>query len=225
MLLIEDEHYGVIRPKSSSSGIMRNSENLEKNGIDYLEIRSLDIDPFSEIGVHQTSLEFIQALILYCALSPSPLNNPDSIKENKSNDKKVSLYGRSPGLKLKKDGLEIDMESWATSVINQVKKIYKILDLDQQAIDRYACMIKDSTNTPSSRILNLILESSLPMNDFGRGIGIKSKNNFLKVGATENKKWDLFDLEKKKSIEGQAEIESKITLDFLSFLDAYYEEK
>ncbi len=224
-LLIEDEHYGVIRPKSSSSQMRRNSHNLQKNGIDYLEIRSVDIDPFSLIGVDLSSLEFIKAIILYCALSPSPVNDLESIRENKLNEKKVSVSGRKPELKLTKDGTEVSMMSWATSIIDQIKVLYDILGYDFKEIEKYEGMINNPDKTPSSMILKEILESNLTLNDFGREIGMKSKSYFLSQKIDENKNWKLFELEKIKSTQRQAQIESKKSLDFFSFMDSYYEGK
>jgi len=224
-LLIEDEYYGVIRPKSLSTQMRRNSDNLLNNGIDYLEIRSVDIDPFSITGVDHSSLEFIKALILYCALSPSPFNNLDSIRENKLNERKVSISGRKPGLKLMKDGTEEDMASWAINIIDQIKRLYCTLDYDEQEIERFTEMIYNPDKTPSSIILKEILESNLTLNDFGREIGIMSKNHFLNKKIGENENWNLFELEKSKSIERQAQIESENSIDFLSFMNSYYDGK
>ena len=48
ILQIEDEYYAVSRPKSSNVSNQRLTTKLKDTGVDYIELRSLDINPFSK---------------------------------------------------------------------------------------------------------------------------------------------------------------------------------
>ena len=51
ILQIEDEYYAVSRPKSSDVSNHRLTTKLNNNGVDYIELRSLDLNPFQRIGI------------------------------------------------------------------------------------------------------------------------------------------------------------------------------
>ena len=45
-LQIEDEYYSACRPKSNLTDNLRLISKLKKSGVDYLELRSIDLNPF-----------------------------------------------------------------------------------------------------------------------------------------------------------------------------------
>ena len=49
-----------------------NTSKLRKFGVEYIEVRSPDIDPWSPIGINQSTVSFIEALILYSSFCESP---------------------------------------------------------------------------------------------------------------------------------------------------------
>ena len=82
---MESELYNHIRPKGILSKDIRPYNQLKENGIEYLEIRSIDLNPYSTIGISMEDIEFLELVSLYCALSDAPIiNDVDSlcIKEN-----------------------------------------------------------------------------------------------------------------------------------------------
>jgi len=85
LLQIPAEHYTRIRPKSQS-------DNLSK-GIDYIEVRSLDLNPNSPIGIEQDALEFLHIFLLYCLLEPSPPLSPQERKQICDHQAHVALHG------------------------------------------------------------------------------------------------------------------------------------
>ncbi|MEJ2756813.1 MAG: glutamate--cysteine ligase, partial [Gammaproteobacteria bacterium] len=73
VLQIENEYYGSIRPKRTVKGLERPSDALLRLGVEYLEVRLLDLDPFESVGVSREQLQVIEVLLLYCLLCDSPL--------------------------------------------------------------------------------------------------------------------------------------------------------
>lgn len=61
----EKEFYCAVRLKSRGETLTA----LEKNGIDYLEIRLLDLNPFEKIGVSKHSLYLLRAILLQAAFT------------------------------------------------------------------------------------------------------------------------------------------------------------
>lgn len=84
-LQIPAEHYTRIRPKSQNG-------NLSK-GIDYIEVRSLDLNPNSPIGIEQDALEFLHIFLLHCLLEPSPPLTKHEQKQICEHQAHVALYG------------------------------------------------------------------------------------------------------------------------------------
>ena len=81
---MESELYNHIRPKGRQTNERQYSQ-LKQSGIEYLEIRSIDLNPYSEIGLSQHDIEFWELLIILCALSDSAEIKEDEallIKEN-----------------------------------------------------------------------------------------------------------------------------------------------
>ena len=82
---MESELYNHIRPKGIISKEIRAYNQLKENGIEYLEIRSIDLNPYSNIGISLEDVEFLELVMIFCALSDSPLISDvesDCIKEN-----------------------------------------------------------------------------------------------------------------------------------------------
>ena len=82
---MESELYNHIRPKGRISKEVRAYNQLKENGIEYLEIRSIDLNPYSNIGISLEDVEFLELVMIFCALSDSPLISDvesDCIKEN-----------------------------------------------------------------------------------------------------------------------------------------------
>ena len=82
---MESELYNHIRPKGIISKEVRAYNQLKENGIEYLEIRSIDLNPYSNIGISLEDVEFLELVMIFCALSDSPLISDvesDCIKEN-----------------------------------------------------------------------------------------------------------------------------------------------
>lgn len=58
ILQLENEYYSLVRPKQVPKGDERVVDALMERGVEYLEIRLLDLDPFSPIGVEENRLYF-----------------------------------------------------------------------------------------------------------------------------------------------------------------------
>ncbi len=92
---MESELYNHIRPKGILSKNIRAYNQLKENGIEYLEIRSIDLNPYSDIGVSIEDIDFLELVTLYCALSDSPLIDDIESSYIKENIRRSSESGQN----------------------------------------------------------------------------------------------------------------------------------
>ncbi|MBP5706358.1 MAG: hypothetical protein J6W76_03655, partial [Spirochaetales bacterium] len=67
-------------------------ENLRKNGISHIELRMIDLNPFSESGVALSDLEFIRLLLVWLASQHSESLSPREQLQALQNHKNASNY-------------------------------------------------------------------------------------------------------------------------------------
>ena len=128
ILQIEDEYYAVSRPKSSSVFNQRLTTKLEDTGVDYIELRSLDINPFQRIGISLETVHFLEVFLIYCTFNSSPLIKNEEIEEIKQNDLLVATRGREKGLILSNNGTKISLKNWASQILDEMSYIASLMD-------------------------------------------------------------------------------------------------
>lgn len=72
VLQIENEYYSLVRPKQVPKDGETPSEALANRGIAYVELRAVDVNPYSPIGVDESTAGFLEVLALHCLLTDSP---------------------------------------------------------------------------------------------------------------------------------------------------------
>lgn len=128
LLQIENEFYGTIRPKRTIYPGERPLHALRERGVEYVEVRLLDLNPFESIGISATTLHFIDVFLLYCLLADSPPDSPDEIHELMGNQQLTAERGREPGLMLRRDGRDVSLREWGDEVLQQLPALAGRLD-------------------------------------------------------------------------------------------------
>lgn len=72
LLQVENEYYAAIRPKATRTSQKKTIDVLAQRGVEYVEIRNLDLNPFLPLGIDEDQILFMQLLLCHCALTPSP---------------------------------------------------------------------------------------------------------------------------------------------------------
>ena len=159
LLQIENEFYGTIRPKRRIKPGERPLHALSERGVEYVEVRCMDLDPFSPIGIKADAMRFLDVFLLHCLLRESPPDTPEEIATNARNQHRVALRGREPRLKLERGNAEIGLDSWSEEILRECEPVAEMLDrahgtsayTDELAAARHA--IADPSSTPSARVL------------------------------------------------------------------------
>lgn len=171
-LQIQNEYYAVIRPKNSHN-------MLRENGVDYVEVRTVDINPFCTCGVSKEHLEFLHVVMLYCLGRKERGDNPDK------NHNTVGLYGRKPGLMLEKDGTKIELKKWANQILESLKPLAKLLGKEyEKLVEKQFEKVKNPELTPSARLIKEMKEEGGFMN---LGLRIAEKHANTANGQTLSK--------------------------------------
>ena len=159
LLQIENEFYGTIRPKRVIQPGERPLHALRERGVEYVEVRLMDLDPFEPIGIHAHTARFLDLFLLHCLLADSPPDSPDEIAAVKNNQHLTAARGREPGLLLQRAGQAVPLADWAADVVAQLEPIAAAMDAldggqayaDALAAARAALAAPDTL--PSARVL------------------------------------------------------------------------
>ncbi len=128
LLQIENEFYGTIRPKRVIQPGERPLHALRERGVEYVEVRLLDLDPFEPVGIGAQVPRFLDLFLLLCLLADSPPDTPAEIEALKLNQHLAAARGREPGLVLERAGAPLTLAAWAADIVAQLAPIATAMD-------------------------------------------------------------------------------------------------
>jgi glutamate--cysteine ligase len=160
LLQIENEFYSTIRPKRVVFPGERPLHALRERGVQYVEVRAMDLDPFSATGIESSTMRFLDVFLLHCLLSDSPRDTPREIEVEGRNKQLVAARGREPGLRLESDGREMELREWAGALLAECATVAEALDAahggGRAYRDAHAAAIgglREPESLPSARVL------------------------------------------------------------------------
>ena len=165
VLQIENEYYSTIRPKRVIRTGERPVQALCRRGVQYIEVRCLDVDPFEPIGISVETGRFMDAFLLFCALDDSPAIDADESRIHARNFSRTVKEGRRPGLTLTRSGEEITLQAWAGELLARIAPVAALLDeqhnedgVHAASMAAQAAKIANPALTPSARVLAEVRE-------------------------------------------------------------------
>lgn len=165
LLQLENEFYSSIRPKRTTTNDQRPLDALLQNGIEYIEIRSLDLNPYLPLGINAEQCRFVDTFLLHCLLTDSPECNAEEFFEVANNVTAVVEEGRSPGLNLMRQGKEKSLSLWSKELLNDMRYSASLLDESGNvkchdfAVQAQLHKIDDPELTPSGKMMSQINQS------------------------------------------------------------------
>ncbi|MFA7666883.1 MAG: glutamate--cysteine ligase [Burkholderiaceae bacterium] len=166
LLQIENEFYGTIRPKRTTFSGERPLHALAERGVEYVEVRCIDLDPFEAVGIDAATMRFLDVFLLHCLLADSPPDSPDESADNAWNQHRVAQHGRDPALSLRRrndDGTgprEVGARQWGLEMLAECQPIAAALDAASgngarhaEALASARERLHDASSTPSARML------------------------------------------------------------------------
>jgi glutamate--cysteine ligase len=165
LLQIENEFYGTIRPKRVTRIGERPLHALRERGVEYVEVRLLDLDPFVPIGITAQALRFLDVFLLHCLLSDSPPDTPHEIAALGRNQHQTAAFGRQPGLLLERGDGEVPLVEWGAELLDAFAPIAGLLDATHatteysDAVQAARVRLEHPDLLPSARVLGVMADT------------------------------------------------------------------
>jgi glutamate--cysteine ligase len=227
ILQIENEYYSFIRPKRIARSGERPTKALHRAGVEYVEVRALDVSAFDPVGVNQNKLRFLEAFLALCLLRESA---PISVGEQAALDANhllVARRGREPDLKLSREGRSVAMTGWARELLDSMQGLCEMLDHGEparpysSALEQQMAKINDVERTPSARLLAEMRQTGETFFQLALRMSNLHKDYFLGLYPPNESRLREFATEARESLEAQRSIEASDRTDLDAYLAHY----
>eukprot|EP01104_Vermistella_antarctica_P010429 TRINITY_DN278_c1_g1_i2.p1 TRINITY_DN278_c1_g1~~TRINITY_DN278_c1_g1_i2.p1 ORF type:complete len:640 (+),score=143.94 TRINITY_DN278_c1_g1_i2:178-2097(+) len=240
VLQIENEFYNPIRPKQVVNCCERPTLALRRRGVEYIEVRAVDLDPFLPLGINEEVMRFLDVFLVFLQLEDSPdIGECEASEHMKANLLSVALRGRDPELQvydLMQDAPRT-LTLWIKDVFAQLGPIAEIMDENTEGeedkwvegVGPYACAVQaflrkvdDNSLLPSTKTLDIMTEKNQGFFDFVMDLARKHEEHF------KSRPLDEVTVQKyvamgEESVRAQAEVEASDSLTFAQYVAHYFE--
>lgn len=230
LLQIENEFYGTIRPKRSIRPGERPLHALGERGVEYVEVRCMDLDPFLPLGIDATTIRFLDAFLLHCLLSDSPPDDPQELLALRRNQSRIVNRGREPGLELEDGGRLRTRDDWAREILEACRKTAGALDAARggsacsDAVTEQLTRVASPERTPSARILETMRSNGIPFFRFAMSASERHAEHFRSRPLDAAARIGMEDA-CSASLRAQAEIEAADEVDFATYRHRYIDQE
>jgi len=228
LLQIENEYYSSVRPKRVAKTGERPTSALRRGGIEYVEIRSLDINIFDPCGINQNTMRFVEAFLIYCLLENSPPLGAVEMAEVAANQSQTAKQGRDPTLRLVRNGARISVQDWASEIIEGVAAVGAEIDRHDgndsyaEAVTQMRAMVDDPSLTPSARVVHELEKNSTGFTQFALDMSIRHRDYFASIEAPNEHAMSGLKREAAESLLRQADIEAADAIGLDEYLASYF---
>ncbi|MEM0515959.1 glutamate--cysteine ligase [Pseudoalteromonas sp. YIC-827] len=227
ILQIENEFYSPIRPKRNARSGEKPTEALLRGGIEYIEIRALDVNPFADTGIDLQQIYFLDVFLTYCLLKASPQMSWEEQTQTQENLDQVVNQGRNPELMLVRNAQEVSLTQWAGDIFAELALVADYMDMAHgvshysETVNELATWVDAPEKTTSGRYMAKLLAANTDNGVFA----LELAKEYLE----QHQKWQYHSFDKaylqqqaEQSVVAQKEIEAADTLSFEAFLDDYF---
>lgn len=227
ILQIENEYYGLIRPKRTTERGERPTTALSRRGVEYVELRCVDLNPFSPVGIDATSAHFLEVFALHCLLSDSPPFTGLEYAALPVNQQHMVERGRDPELRLEVRGESRLFGEQAERLLDELALLAPVLDdahgtkAYSQAIAQESRKLFDPALTYSAIIVRELRDNDCSFFEFAQRMAREHGAHFRGRPLQGDQAERFADMAAVSHRE-QAAIEAADTLAFPEFLDAWF---
>jgi glutamate--cysteine ligase len=227
ILQIENEYYSFIRPKRIARSGERPTKALARAGVEYIEVRALDVSAFDPVGVNQNKLRFLEAFLALCVMRES---EPISQGEQAALDENhllVARRGREPNLRLMREGRAFPMLDWARELLDCMHGLCEMLDHGEStkpyatALEQQRAKIDDVQRTPSARLLTEMRQTGETFAQLALRMSKLHKEYFLGLYPPNERRLAEFAAAAQESHAAQRSMEAGDNVDFDAYLAKY----
>ena len=178
------ELYTQIRIKPKNPGDLLNS--LKNDGIEYIEIRTLDINPFYQCGLVRHDMKFLHLFLIYMLIKDES-DYADWQREAKINEENTAENAYVDSMRLLRDGREVTLKSWAAEIINEMYGMCEVLGFDEfNTLNLMLNRIANPDLTYGKRLLKLIEKNGY----LNTHVELSKNNKMTSIHKLENMDFD-----------------------------------
>jgi glutamate--cysteine ligase len=226
LLQIENEFYGTVRPKQPVQSGERPLAALRARGVEYVEVRCLDLNPFLPVGIDIPQMRFLDTFLLFCLLTQSPADSERESRVMGENQLRVVEQGRQKKLMLTRNSLPVTREDWSREILEGCRPLAELLD-QAHGSTHYLHSWKEQQRkveepqlTPSARMLEIMADQGIPFFRFALNQSFAHKGYFNEHQLLPHQ-LEEYEALARVSLEAQARMEADDDVDFDTFLTRY----
>ena len=226
ILQVEAELYATIRAKRKSHPGERALVALRRRGIEYVEVRCLDADPFEPVGINVDTAKFMDVFLLHSLLVPNEGESAAQTARNLDNQRDTVHNGRQSELELATPDGASKLISWAQDILKECTEIATLLDeasgeRDRQLlVERQIEKVKDVSHTPSARLHRLMVERKQPFASLGLELAFEHHETMMQNSLSKQRQTHFEDLARQSVLDREA-IEASDEMSFDAYLADY----
>ncbi|MBK6757067.1 MAG: glutamate--cysteine ligase [Moraxellaceae bacterium] len=226
VLQIENEYYGLIRPKQTAQSGEKPTQALKARGIEYIEMRCVDLNPFAPTGIDSTTAHFLEVFALHSVLTDSPDFSAHKYAELDERQEQMVERGRAPALKVTINGQAADFKSAALELLQEMQQVAVVLDNAHQtsqysaSISTQLAKIEQPEQTYAAQVLVEMQKYDNNFFAFGSAIAEQHRDYFLSRPLSAER-MAFFEQQAQTSHTAQKAIEDSDTQTFEDFLADY----
>ncbi len=227
ILQIENEYYSTVRPKQAPIDNEKPTLALRDRGVQYVELRSLDVNAYDPLGIDAQQLRFLESFLIFCLFLDSPRIGTNETREIDQNLTLAAHHGRNPALRLHRNGRAIGLKKWAAEILDSMQGFSEILDTVQtdgaysHALEAQRQAVADPDRTPSARMLREMRENRESFHEFARRLSEEHYDYFTTTRLSDER-LAFFTNEARDSWDRQRRLEASDTVPFNAYLTRYF---
>ena len=207
ILQIENELYDCIRPKRAGKSGQRPYQLLKDKGIQYVEVRGIDLNPSSLLGITEDQIRVLDMLLIYCIVNDSPEMTDEEKLIIEKTDITTIKYGREGSSKINYMNSEVSISQARDHLVENLLLLANEMD-DQE----YANAIH------SLKVKNNVFNQNKSFHETGLEL---AKNNSIKLNSLSNIDLDVCKKEASDSLIEFDRINKQTEVSFEEFINSY----
>jgi glutamate--cysteine ligase len=217
LLQIDNEFYSTIRPKRVRLPNENSLKAVYDRGIEYIEVRLMDVNPFADVGLTSDQMKFLDAFLLFCLNEDSPFLEAKECELVERNYQQIVINGRDPKLTLENDSKQKSVVTFASEILEKMQLAANRFNINWN--DDWKNYL-DPTKVLSAKFFDL-MQGCDSYSEWVLKRAFEVKEKILSDELSE-KKIAYFNSIAQDSIEEQKEIELSDTLSFSEYLSNFY---
>ena len=218
ILQIENELYDTVRPKRSGPSGSRPATLLKNQGIEYLELRGIDINPFIPEGIDENKIKLLDIFIMHSLISKSPQVSDKEIEEIRANQKMMVENGRSKDINLEQNGVSVPIAELKKTFNEELFQVATAMDEYCPGYSNALSVEMSLDLLPSEKIMNEMESQNLSFQEYGL---IQSKKIAMKESSSSDDDFLKFIHNAKKSMEDLNNLNENAGIDINKYVELY----